>query len=189
VQKRPAEREPLQLAARKRGGPLAPRLPEPEALEQHPDPLTPFRNAIEPAVEVEVLERRQLTVDERLVRKEADPAAVGLDVERAARRDGEPGAKPQQRRLPGPVRPGDDEEATPPELEVDSAQDALEPVPLLEARRPDQTSTSASTNRKNPTEMTPFIVKNAVSSRRKSPGRTSECSYASSSPTAATPSQ
>ena len=39
------------------------------------------------------------------------------------------------------------------------------------------------------TLITPFIVKNAVSSLRRSPGRTRECSYASSSATAATPSQ
>src|SRR6185312_1417808 len=90
---------------------------------------------------------------------------------------------------PGPVRPGDDEKPTAPELEVDPAQHALEPVALLEALRADHTSTSARTKRKNPTEITPFIVKNAVSSRRKSPGRTSECSYASRSATAATPSQ
>src|SRR5207248_7902085 len=39
------------------------------------------------------------------------------------------------------------------------------------------------------TLITPFIVKKAVSSRRRSPGRTSECSYASRTATAATPSQ
>ena len=38
----------------------------------------------------------------------------------AARRHGEPGAEPQQRRLPGAVRPGDDEEAAARELEVDA---------------------------------------------------------------------
>ena len=37
--------------------------------------------------------------------------------------------------------------------------------------------------------MTPLTVKKAASSRRRSPGRTSECSYASSAATAATPSQ
>ena len=50
------------------------------------------------------------------------------------------------------------------------AVDGLAPVGA------DHTSTSARTNAKNVTEITPFIVKNAVSSRRRSPGRTSECS-------------
>ena len=41
----------------------------------------------------------------------------------------------------------------------------------------------------NTTLITPFIVKKAASSRRRSPGRTRECSYASRSATAATPIQ
>ena len=48
---------------------------------------------------------------------------------------------------------------------------------------------SAMTKTANATLITPFIVKNAVSSRRRSCGRTSACSYASSAATAATPSQ
>ena len=85
VQQRAAEREPLQLAARELRRPLAPRLPEAEALEQHPDPLAPLGHAVEPPVEVEVLERGQLAVDERLVAEEADRAALRLDLERARR--------------------------------------------------------------------------------------------------------
>ena len=57
-------------------------VPQAEALEQHPDPLAPLGHAVQPAVELEVLERRQLAVDERLVAEETDPAAVGLDLER-----------------------------------------------------------------------------------------------------------
>src|SRR4051812_8690353 len=57
VQERAAEGESLQLAARELGRPLAPRVPEGEALEQHPDPLAPLGHAVEPPVEVEVLER------------------------------------------------------------------------------------------------------------------------------------
>src|SRR5262249_20612687 len=45
------------------------------------------------------------------------------------------------------------------------------------------------TNAAKTTLITPFIVKNAVSSRRRSPGRTSECSYASRIAMATTPSQ
>ena len=47
---------------------------------------------------------------------------------------------------------------------------------LTRVQEPDDHSTSASTKAKNATEMTPFIVKNAASSRRRSPGRTSVCS-------------
>src|SRR5262245_8897120 len=142
-----------------------------------------------PAVEVEVLERRQLAIDEGLVPEEPDTAAVGLDLERPRGRDREPRAEPEQRRLPRTVRSGDDEETAALELEVEPVEDALRPVAPLQTSRPDHTSTSASTKAKNATEITPFIVKKAVSSRRRSPGRTSECSYASSPATTATPSQ
>ena len=47
---------------------------------------------------------------------------------------------------------------------------------LAGMQQADDHSTSTSTNAKNATEMTPFIVKNAASSRRRSPGRTSVCS-------------
>ena len=47
---------------------------------------------------------------------------------------------------------------------------------LARMQQPDDHRTSASTKAKNASEMTPFIVKNAASSRRRSPGRTSECS-------------
>ncbi len=43
-------------------------------------------------------------------------------------------------------------------------------------QEPDDHKTSASTKTKKASEMTPFIVKKAVSRRRRSPGRTSECS-------------
>src|SRR5207247_624595 len=183
VEERRAEGEPLDHPAGGRGRSLLPRLPEPEALEQHPDALAPLGHPIEAAVEVEVLERCQLPVDQRLVPEEADPAPVRLDLERPGRGKRETRAEAQQRRLSGSVRPGDDQEPAPLELEVQPAQDTLEPITLLERLRPDHASASASTKAKNVTEMTPFIVKNAVSRRRRSPGRTSECSYASSAAT------
>ena len=96
---------------------------------------------------------------------------------RACRRSGSP--SPAQRRssvvLPAPFGAGDDEEAAALELEVEPAQHALLAVVLREAGRADH-RTSSSTKTKNATEITPFIVKKAVSSRRRSPGRTSECS-------------
>src|SRR2546421_10040646 len=67
VQERAAERDPLQHPARERAGTLVAGLPEPEALEQHPDPLTPLPHAVKPPGELEVLARGPLAVDERLV--------------------------------------------------------------------------------------------------------------------------
>ena len=110
VQERPAEREPLLHPARERRHALVPRLPEPEALEQHPDPLAPLGHAVEPPVEVEVLERGELAVDERLVRQVADAAAVDRDLELARGRREQPGAEREQRRLARAVRAGDEEE-------------------------------------------------------------------------------
>src|SRR5205823_2381955 len=48
---------------------------------------------------------------------------------------------------------------------------------------------SAITNAAKATLIAPFMVKKAASRRRRSPGRTSECSYTSRPATAATPSQ
>ena len=81
VQERAAEREALQHPARERARPLVPRLPETEALEHHPDALAPLGHAVQPAVEVEVLERAQLAVDERLVPEEAEVGALRSDLE------------------------------------------------------------------------------------------------------------
>jgi hypothetical protein len=143
VQERPAEREPLQLPARELRRPLAPRLPQPEALEQHPDPLPPLGHVVEAAVEIEVLERGQLAVDERLVAEEPDRRALRLDLERAAGRHGEARAEPQQRRLARAVGPGDDEEAAALELEVEAIEHLLEAVALREIARRDHRATSS----------------------------------------------
>ena len=109
VEQRPAEREPLEHPARERVGALVAGVPEPEALEQHADPLAPLGHAVEPAVEVEVLERGQLAVDERLVPEEADALALDVDVELPAVGHEQPRDQPQQRRLPGAVRAGDEQ--------------------------------------------------------------------------------
>ena len=57
MQERAAEPEPLLHPPGVASGALVTHLPEPVALEQHPDPLAPLRDAVEPAEEVEVLER------------------------------------------------------------------------------------------------------------------------------------
>ena len=137
MQKRPAEREPLQLPAGERRRPLAPRLPEPEALEQHPDPLAPLGHPVEAPVEVEVLDRRQLAIDERLVREVADLATLGVDLELARGRNQQTGAETQQRRLAGAVRTGDDEEAAARKLEVDRLERALVAEAPGQPARPD----------------------------------------------------
>ena len=133
VQQDATEREPLRHPARVRDDAVVAHLPEPVALEQHPDPLAPFGDAVELAVEIEVLERTQLAVDERLVRQVADRSARHVDGELPFGRHRETGADPQQRRLPGAVRAGDDEEAAARKLELDPAQDALVAVALAEA--------------------------------------------------------
>ena len=132
VEEDAAESETLGHAARVRGDPLVPRLPEPEALEQHPDPLPPLGDPIEASVELEVLERRQLAVDERLMAEVADLRPRRAAFDRSLGRPGEAGADPQQGRLPGAVRPGDDEKAAARQREVDPPQDAFLPVALAE---------------------------------------------------------
>ncbi len=134
VEQDATEREALRHPARVRRDPVAPRLPETEALEQHPDPLAPLRHAVQPAVQIEVLERGELAIDERLVPEVAELAARDAPLDRSLGRRGEAGADPQERRLARTVRPGDDDEAAVRQLEVDAAQDALLAVALAELR-------------------------------------------------------
>ena len=153
-----------------------PRVPQPEPLEQHADPLAPFRHVIEAPVQLEVLEGGQLPVDQRLVREEADPLARDVDTELTLARQCETRDDAQECRLAGAVGAGDDGEAPSRELEVDAAQDALVAEAATDAARRDHATASAITNAANATLITPFIVKNAASRRRRFPGRTSACS-------------
>ena len=85
---------------------------------------------------MQVLERRQLAVDERLVAEVADRAALRqLELARGRRR--EPGEHAQQRRLPRAVRPGDEQEAARGELDVEAGEDAPVAEALREAARAD----------------------------------------------------
>src|SRR5581483_584638 len=186
----PAERQPLQHPPREGIRPLVARVPQAEPLEQHPDPLAALGHAVEPAVEVEVLERGQLAVDERLVAEEPDPLAGHSHLELARGRHEQPGDQAEQRRLARAVRAGEEQERAPVDLEVEIADHVPEAERAPEPARGDhRTSTSASTKPKKVTLITPFMVKKAASSRRRSPGRTSECSYESSPATTATPIQ
>ena len=81
VEQRAAKREPLRHPAGEGADPLVANPPEAESLQEHPAPLATLLNAVEATVEVEVLERRQLAVDERLVGEEADRASPHLYVE------------------------------------------------------------------------------------------------------------
>ena len=74
VQERAAESEPLRHAARVRGDALGADVPETEALEEHADSLTPLRHAVEAPVEIEILERGQVSIEKRLVADEAELA-------------------------------------------------------------------------------------------------------------------
>ena len=170
-----AEREPWRHATRVRGHALVPGAPQAVPLEKHADALATLADAVQPPEEIEVLERRQLAVHERLVREKPDPAARGGDAQLAGGRNGETRAQPEQRRLPGAVRAGDDEEPAALELEVEPAQDALVAVALLDSPRANHEAASARTKAKKTTLITPLTVKKAASRRRRSPGRTSEC--------------
>jgi hypothetical protein len=121
VQKGSAERQPLRHPARVRRDTFVARVPEAEPFEQHADPLAPLRHVVQPSIQLEVLERRQLAIDERLVREEADALARNVDPQLALTRQREPGDEPQQRRLAGPIRPGDDGECAVGDVEVDAA--------------------------------------------------------------------
>src|SRR5205814_8176211 len=122
---RPAKRKALQHPAPIRSRALVARLPEAEAPEPHPDPLPALRDAVPPPVEVEVLECGQLAVDERLVRQVADLPSKRIDLQLTGGRHEQAGDESQQGRLAGAVGAGDDEEASPLELEVDRLQGAL----------------------------------------------------------------
>ena len=137
VEERAAERQPLHHPTREVGHPCAPLVPEAEALEQHPDPLAPFGHAVEATVELEVLERRQLAVEPRVVAEKADRRSRRVDVERARGRRRESGAEPQQGRLAGAVRPRHEQEAAALDLQVETLEHAPRAVPLRELGRPD----------------------------------------------------
>ena len=112
--------------------PLGANVPEAESLEQHPDPLAPFADTVETPVELEVLDRGQVTVEQRLVPEEPELAALGADRELTARRRGEPRDEPEQRRLARSVSTRDNEKAAAVEVEVDGPQGSAPPVALLE---------------------------------------------------------
>src|SRR5262249_17793612 len=130
--------------------------------------------------EVEVLDRGQLAVEQGIMAREPDLLALGGDLERSGARDGEAGAQPEQGRLPGAVRSCHQHEPTAVEAKVEAVEDALVPVALAQPpwgdERGHQTTASTITKAQKTTLITPFMVKNARSSRRRSSGRTSECS-------------
>src|SRR5207247_2405368 len=101
-------------------------------LEQHADSLPSLRDAVEAAVEVEILQRRQLPVHERLVREESDLRAIDGAAELAGGRRREARAQAEQRRLPGTVRTSHKEEAARVDVKLDAAQHAPLAKTLLE---------------------------------------------------------
>ncbi len=133
VQERPAEREPLLHPPRVRGDPLVPGVPETVALEQHADPLAPLGNTVETAVELEVLERGQLAVDERLVAQVADGSALSHGIELPSGRAQETREEAQQRALARAVATRDEQKAALGQLDVDTVQDLSSRRSALEA--------------------------------------------------------
>ncbi len=67
VQEHAAKGEPLRHPSGESRDSFVACIPQIEALEQHPDPLTALLHAVQPAVEIEVLQSGQLAVHERLV--------------------------------------------------------------------------------------------------------------------------
>src|SRR6202008_288082 len=132
-----AERKALRHAAPVRAEAIGPHAPEAEALEEHPDPLAPFRHAVQPAVQLEVLESGQLAVDERLVGEITDPRTRDAHLDLPLARQRKAGAQTQQGGLPGAVRTGDDREGAVGYLEVAAAQDALLAEALADLSRAD----------------------------------------------------
>ena len=124
VQKHAAETETLLHPARERAHPLVADIPETEPLEQHADPLAPFGEAVEAAEELQVLERRQLSVDQRIVTEVADQLAR-RQLQLTRGRGSEPREHAQKRRLARPVRAGDEQEAARGERDVDAGEDTL----------------------------------------------------------------
>jgi hypothetical protein len=116
-------------------------VPEPEPLQQHSDALASFGHAVEPAVELEVLERGQLPVDQRLMAEEADAAPGDLNVEPAGCGRGEASAEAEQCRLPGTIGAGDEQKTLTSELEAHSAQDAPPTIVLLQPVSVDHSGT------------------------------------------------
>jgi hypothetical protein len=140
VQEGAAERQPLRHTAGEAGHALVARLPEAEPLEEHPAPLAPLGDVVEAPVEVEVLERRELAVDEGLVGEVPDSLAGDGDVELPARGREQARAQGKQRRLPGPVGAGDDEDVACADVEVEWTEDALLPEAPLQSSRTDHSS-------------------------------------------------
>ena len=137
--------------------------------------VAPTRGSV--VVEVEVLERRQLPVYERLVREKAEAPAVDLDLDGSPRRGNETGEDAQKCRFPRAVCPRDEKKSLVWDLEVDSLENAAWAIALLEVANLDHgTSTAAATKAKKTMLITPFTVKNAASSRPRFPGLTIRCS-------------
>ncbi len=177
VQERAAERKPLPHSLRVRGDPFVANLPQPIALEQHPDALLALAHPIQAAVQLEVLERGELLVDERLVADVADMLSSHRNLELSSGRRQQACEETHERALTGPVRTRHEQEAAGREVHVDAVEHGLLAEAALETPgADDHTRTSASTNAKNVRLMTPFMVKKAVSSRRQSRGETSACS-------------
>ena len=133
-------------------------VPEAEALEQHPDPLAPLGDVVEAPVEIEVLERGQLAVDERLVAEEADPRGRARprarlrSGRRARRRDGAASSCRSRSARSTSRNPPARRSKSRPLAARAWAERFAEPP-----RAADHASASASTKTKNATLITPFM--------------------------------
>ena len=146
MQKRAAERKPLLHAAGEGRYPLAAGIPEPVPLEQHADPLAPLGDAVETAVEVEVLERASAP-DRRVARGQvADATAIDGDLELTGVGTSRPAQSASSVDLPDPFGPVTSRTSRSSTSRSRSRSTLLRPEAPAEAARRDHTTTSASTN-------------------------------------------
>ena len=105
VQECAAKRKPLPHSLRVRGDSFVANLPQPVALEQHPDALLALAHPIQAAVQLEVLERGELLVDERLVADVADTLSSHRNLELSSGRRQQALRRTHERALAGPFAP------------------------------------------------------------------------------------
>ena len=108
--------------------------------------------------------------------RDSRDAARESDLDLARRRREQASDEGEERRLPRAVRARDDEELPGPHLEVEVAQTRLEPNRRPSPRAEITPRRPGARRGRTSTLMTPFMVKNAMSSRFQSLGETSECS-------------
>jgi len=172
VQEEPGEPEALGHAAAEGADRVDCACQQADLVEEILDPSAGVGHAVEVREELEVLQRGEVEVDERVVPEvpEVRPGARRLVRERETQDAELTGVRPVERRehpqqggLAGPVRTADREGLALGQIDVDAVDGAALPVRLDESAPGDQeNATSTATNAKNTTASTPFATPNAI---------------------------